>query len=325
MSNDRIMLNDSLELDIYTIGFNGIGESNLVLIKVDSIVHLSFLIDYYSKSTSNEMEEILIKNNIKYLDYVIWTHPHADHTKGLYNILENYTNKETEVIIPGYLFLRDIGDRTNEQKKIIKELKCLNNKEKKDSNFKFKLCRVVGSMVLIEKVYTRLYQEFYFRFDILTPSIDLLEDELQFNDENEVNNYSIACNFRINDRNFIFAGDILNKSIDDVRENLLPGYNGIEFLKVPHHGSESSLNILNWLHKERNIGTSIITQYSNSGIPRRNCIEKYSAASDSIFYINNKGSSQFGLYNGKFDIIRESVKDELNGNVYDVSYISRVV
>lgn len=51
--------------------------------------------DCYKTEEQNAVKMVLEKERIKKVDFVCWTHPHDDHTRGLDEIWKEYCTKET--------------------------------------------------------------------------------------------------------------------------------------------------------------------------------------------------------------------------------------
>ena len=90
---------NNLSLENHVIGYQVQGESTVVLLKKGDNVVFSMVIDSYQQSI-NATIDILKSNNINSLDFLVWTHPHEDHSEGIEILLEEYCNKNTKVIIP---------------------------------------------------------------------------------------------------------------------------------------------------------------------------------------------------------------------------------
>lgn len=314
---NNIIVKNSLMVEIYTLGFNGIGEANLFLVKVDDSVHLSFLIDYYQNNNSDEMKAILNRNGVESINYIIWTHPHEDHTKGLLDVIKNFSGIKTQVLYPGYLLSLDWEKRPKEQKDIISLFKDIQSKKEKVD---FKLEPVAGNMDLYGCTYKFGTSDMELKFIIYTPRLGAVEQKFLLDDEDTINDFSISCCIEINKRNFVFAGDIQNNAINGVNKHLLPYKKGIELLKVPHHGSETSTDIISWISEDLKIGTSIITEYSRSDIPRGPELELYKNRSETTIVIRKKGNTErYGLYHGIYNILTDEFSYSVKGNALDIT------
>ncbi len=77
------------------IGYHDQGESVVFFIKTDGMVAYTGLVDCYKTEEQNAVKMVLEKERIKKVDFVCWTHPHDDHTRGLDEIWKEYCTKET--------------------------------------------------------------------------------------------------------------------------------------------------------------------------------------------------------------------------------------
>ena len=82
-------------------------------------IHLSFLIDYYMLVSKDIIREILSENNIEFFNFICWTHPHADHSKGLFDFLDEFDSEKTTFLYPEYLMGQEWNNRTQDSKKIL--------------------------------------------------------------------------------------------------------------------------------------------------------------------------------------------------------------
>ena len=95
----------SWKVKIYTIGKDANGESNLFLFLVDDKVKYSIVIDSCEEDIKILKDIIEGEYGIEAFDMICWTHPHLDHSKGLLNLLRNYSNKGTKIVIPAELHI----------------------------------------------------------------------------------------------------------------------------------------------------------------------------------------------------------------------------
>lgn len=77
------------------IGYHDQGESVVFFIKTDGMVAYTGLVDCYKTEEQNAVKMVLEKERIKKVDFVCWTPPHDDYTRGLDEIWKGYCTKET--------------------------------------------------------------------------------------------------------------------------------------------------------------------------------------------------------------------------------------
>ena len=90
--DDSIFYRCSLDLVIYTIGYEKEGESVIALIKTDGIVVFSMVIDGYKNKKHNASFDILENEKVANLDFFCWSHPDKDHSLGIEDYIKLFTN-----------------------------------------------------------------------------------------------------------------------------------------------------------------------------------------------------------------------------------------
>ena len=85
------------------IGYHDQGESVVFFIKTDGMVAYTGLVDCYKTEEQNAVKMVLEKERIKKVDFVCWTPPHDDYTRGLDEIWKGYCTKEKMKI----MYLKD--------------------------------------------------------------------------------------------------------------------------------------------------------------------------------------------------------------------------
>lgn len=188
----------------------GEGDSELIKTKAGNI-----LIDAGPKQ--NVLVPLSQKTSLfdKTIDIALITHPDVDHFEGLLKILDYYKVR----------------------------LVVLNNFSSQNGTYielLLRLCKqeipiVVGTTDTI--IYLGQSDTF---LKILYPDIQNLQNIKADND------FSIISLLNLNNKKFLFTGDITAKLLDGVVDKFLKGQT-IDVLKVPHHGAKNTLsdNILN--------------------------------------------------------------------------------
>lgn len=104
---DKIFLiKDCLQIETYVIGYKSQGESILFFILVDDIICFSGAVDCFCLCNDNYTEKILIDKGDVTLDFLCWTHPDLDHSRGMDHLVDNFTDKNTKIWIPEDVDLR---------------------------------------------------------------------------------------------------------------------------------------------------------------------------------------------------------------------------
>lgn len=191
---------DSPYYNNLTVHFIDVGQGDSVLIKY---ANKTMLIDAGEKNRGIDVSVYLKSQNVSTLNYVVGTHPHADHIGGLLTILNKYPVKN--FIDSGY------PHTSNTYQNILKKI------DKK--NITYHVAQR-DEFVDFDKNIT---------IEILNPTKDTTE---------EINDNSAVLKITYNKVSFLLMGDA---GIPIENELLEKKYNiNADFLKVAHHGGVSS-------------------------------------------------------------------------------------
>ncbi len=186
--------------DKLTVHFLDVGQGDCVLITCGE--H-AMLIDAGDNSMGTTVELYLRKQNIKKLDYVIGTHPDADHIGGMDVIIYKF---DCDTII-----LPDFEKNTATYRDVIDTI---NNKN-------YKITRSAAG-----KTYSLGQSE----FTVISPVSDDYGDN--------ANNYSVGIRLTYGDTSFLLAGDAEEEAEEDMLDS---GQElKVDVFKASHHGSRTS-------------------------------------------------------------------------------------
>ena len=95
-----VYFKEKLLIETYIIGYKKQGEAILFFVRTDKGISFSGLVDCFYLKDIDKVRDILESNKICSLDFICWTHPDWDHSKGLKNIIDNYASEKTNIWIP---------------------------------------------------------------------------------------------------------------------------------------------------------------------------------------------------------------------------------
>lgn len=302
LPNKRFVQN-SLVVDIYLIGYKNEGESVVFLIKADSKIIFSAVIDCCKYQNINKTIDILEENNIKKLDYLCWSHPDMDHSKDIEKIFLRYCDKKDTIInIP-----KDYEMLVHSSKTHTANLFDFINDNLFKKNYQvYNVCDVqdvlcysdmLSQLEIIygEKMYTLGIKSF-------APNSNLVRKEIM-HDRFINNNHSIALNISLGDYCFLFAGDIENNTISFFTKKMIPSK--CNYLKIPHHGSLGADKLLNYVTQ---IDTSCVTKFKkgSTNLPVYSVLDRYEKISQETFITfdnTEKKNNNYGVICTEFDIL----------------------
>jgi len=184
-------------LEVY---FLDVGQAESILLKTEG--H-SMLIDAGNLNQDNKMRDYLQKYNVTQLDYLVATHPDADHIGSMATVIRAMDSI-------GAILMPDVTANTQTFSRLLDAI------EEKD----------------LEIINPTVGYEFMFgeaKVEVMAPKSPKYSD---------TNDYSIVLRLVFGNKTFLFTGDAEAKSEN---EQLAAGLNlKADVLKVAHHGSSTS-------------------------------------------------------------------------------------
>lgn len=192
-----------------------------------------------------EIINYLKDQNVKKLDYIISTHPHADHIGGLIDIIDNF--EVGTVLDSGKIHTSKTYE--NYLIKIDQE------------NINFETPRQGDQFEIGES-----------KLHFLHPDQNL--------DDYDLNNSSLIFVFEFGDQNFLFTGDI-EKEVERelLKEN--PELK-VDLIKVPHHGSKTS-SFRGWIRSLEPETAVIQVGENHYGHPAAEVLKLYQSLGSDLF------------------------------------------
>lgn len=160
----------------------------------------TMLIDAGISSYGEKIVEYIKELGYSEIDYLIATHPHADHIGGMKEVVEAFDIGEV------YMPKATASSKTYENL-----LTAIQDK---------------GLTIKTAKAGVSIISESGLTADILAPCSDKYDD---------LNNYSAVVKITYNNSTFLYMGDAEKLSEDEITENV-----SADVIKVGHHGSKSS-------------------------------------------------------------------------------------
>lgn len=184
------------------VHFIDVGQGDATLIKTSG---KNILIDGGDNDKGGTVVDYLKKQNVEKIDYVIATHPHADHIGGLDNVINNF--KVENIILPK--LTDDMVPTTKTYTDLLQSI--MNNK--------------------VNVIQAKTNSS----YNINDGKLTLLAPVGQYTD---INNMSVVSKFSIGEISFLITGDASEQSEKDLIDNNINMNSTV--LRVAHHGSKSS-------------------------------------------------------------------------------------
>lgn len=297
---------------VVTIGYEKQGESIVLLLidnKKDKVLY-SMVIDSYKRHNQNRTLEILQENNVTSLDILCWTHPDSDHSRGLTEILDNYCNSSTRIITPICFWSEDYSVKAfnpnRREKDFILEVKKL-NKDRKCKHHKVAVARN-GYACPEDFIIDSPVEEIRCKLIILSPfdeelsaTIDSYLEDPDRNPAPKRNQTSVSIVFEVGPYRMLFAADTPNAEIEMMNKEQI---DRPIFIKIPHHGSDSSQRLLDYIFPNSNTlacTTVFKSTKAGSNLPHAHVLSKYSDLCEVVCCTGSDPTFNSSLIRADFD------------------------
>lgn len=227
-----------------------VGQSDCVLI---SQKNKNMLVDAGDVGDGDTIVEYLKSQGIKKLDYVIATHPHADHIGGMEDVVDHFPI--------GKIIMSKKSHTTKTYVNLLKKIQA-------------------KGMKITEAKPGTAYKLGQASFSLLAPN--------SYRYGSNINNYSVAFRLLYNKNSFMFVGDCEENAIADIMGNGMPVKSDV--LMCGHHGSANSTT-LEWVEKVRPSYAVISVGAGNSyGHPADAVLQILSGQKVKCFRTDKKGT-----------------------------------
>ena len=184
--------------DNVRVHFLDVGQGDSIFIELTD--GKSMLIDASTAEYCEGIADYIKDNGYSKIDYLVATHPHADHIGGMQDVVE-----QLEI---GEIYMPKASSTTKTYKNLLKAIKAKGNK------------------INTAKAGNTIYSDSSLGIDILAPNSDSYE---------EINDYSVVIKLVYGSKSFLFTGDA-----EKLSENEITADVSADVLKVGHHGSSTS-------------------------------------------------------------------------------------
>lgn len=195
--NDYINTNN----DLLKVHYLDVGQGDSIFIELPN--NETMLIDAAESYQSENIINYLKNLNYQKIDYVIGTHPHADHIGGLKDIINTF-----EI---GKIYMPKVVSTTKTYESLLMAIK--------DKNLKINTAKAGTSIIDTDAL----------KINILAPNNSTYT---------ELNNYSVVTKITYGSTKFLFMGDAEKLSENEIKENVTA-----DVIKIGHHGSNTSSSI----------------------------------------------------------------------------------
>lgn len=305
----------SLRVHVFLIGYADQGESIVVLLKEgEANVLYSIVVDCYEIDGLNKTTEILsgLEGSINML---CWTHPDEDHSIGLDSIINNHCSKDSIVLLPYGLEegvkIRNLGD----VEPVIKQVFDLGNMRTKP------VCSVSAHLKQFDPIDDfQIVDDYGGTVDVtiqaLAPYREYIFEKIHSSKAVDKNDLSIVLVINIGAYRFLLTGDVEDMMISKMGKQY---YQNPVWVKIPHHASNSSTTLLDYLLTDNSLQVlSGTTVKKASGLPNPDVVKAYKNICEQVNATGNptvEENENYGMVRYCFDLFGEkTVRVHCDGN-----------
>lgn len=217
------------------VHFIDVGQGDAILIQNGN---KNMLIDAGDNKYGQLVVDYIRDKGVSKLDYLIGTHPHADHIGGLDDVIKNFDI--------GTIIMPKLNHDTKTYEDVLLAVQ--------DKGLKINAPKIADNYELGDAQWT-----------ILAPNSEEYEN---------LNNYSVVVKLEYGNNSFLFTGDAESLSEGEMLKLHRGEFSGIDVLKLGHHGSSSSTS--DEFLEEVNPQTAVIQlgEDNKYGHPHQETMEK---------------------------------------------------
>lgn len=313
----RVEHYDDIDIRIYVVGYPNEGESIVFSVCAKGMPFVTIVTDCYISDGYNHTIKVLEENHIDQIDAFVWTHPDRDHSIGIIDLLNTYdSERKSKIFLPHTLNGGQDYEVCDESVAALTFLM-----QQYDSNRKYNLNfvslnkgEIPRSLYRIKIIEHSTGNDVDISLKFLAPNSSLIERRDGAGTDFCLNDLSLVYVLNINGFNYLFTGDLINQTVQFIDADDLLNTN---FVKIPHHGSDSSskfVDLLNQNNLENVVSVSTVFVAKND--PKPEILRAYQTFS-TLVCCTGSGDSSFGCVKSTFDINGQlEMEPELFGNAY---------
>lgn len=314
----EVIVRESLLVQTNIIGYKSQGESVVIFIKADGIIRFAGLIDCYRLQETDFVGDLLEENGLKSLDYICWTHPDLDHSKGMKEIIQKYADENTNIWIPEGVEEADItcSQEVQELFAYLKEASVT-----KEARFRVYSASDKKDMMYYGPLtFYHFFDEYPLRIVSYTPNSNMLRKQM-YEDISINNDKSIFCIFQLGELRIALTGDVEDATLRKMPPELMD--QSYHICKIPHHGSDSSIFFVNHCVLKCEIACSTVFRVGRSFLPMEKILDEYSKCTDHLFCTGKKcveeEKDEYGMLIIETNVLNNTYSIVSKGNAERIS------
>lgn len=294
---------------IFVEGHSLQGENIIVALYGDAELIYSCAVDSFVLNDRIVPKDLLHAIEIDHITDLFWTHPHDDHSDGILELIDEF--KPENVYIPSELHSLPSGE-TSVSAGV---LKSINKYKCYDRRFSYqpKIQGIATNFTLYSEFLHVGSYNIPFEIFTIAPCSGKVRNNAVKGHFSTLNDYSIVVSMIIGDFSLLLTGDVQNRMIECADSDLYRPVPTPNILKIPHHGSNDSVNIMTLFSDDQPVDIAITTSKRSSNLPRNEAMQYYNPYCHNIFKIN-PDSKEAAVWGVEVDILKATITQIVNKN-----------
>lgn len=307
MEENIIIVSDcrNLSLKIKVIGYRNQGESIVFEIADISTGQIQYLgcVDSYEVDNTNVTFDYINSKAPKKLDFLCWTHPDNDHSKGLIKIFNNCKSDNTLILMPATMDekLNQSLDLSDAHRQIYDLFDTHNAKN---------IGTLIGISVRLEELIDEIkFQDMNghdvtFTIRAIAPNGGIIRDWRRTKKERVKNILSVGLLLEFGKYKFLLGGDMVDESIEQI---YAPHLKDPLWIKIPHHGSDSSILLPERISFESKNHYACTTAFPSKGLPMDKVLDTYMTKGCSRIDSTHHTKHSYGILEYDFRLFSDQI------------------
>lgn len=308
-----VYVENTLVMETYIIGYKSEGEVILFFVRADGGIGFSGLVDCYKLSDIDKVSEILNDNNIQKLDFICWTHPDSDHSKGLKEIIDSYASVDTDIWIPEGVDVQEITCG-KEVQALFSFLKSCSIKMESPLNV-YSASDIKDLLCYNSICFQKRTEGYPLEMVSYAPNSKIIRKQ-NYLDKFIKNDRSIFFKLALGDVRIFLTGDVENETLGNLGRKFSQEH--VHILKIPHHGSDTSTQFLELGWNGCDIACSTVYRRGHTNLPDREIMKQYKQNSKYLFCTGkvnkNDEKERYGILKVVTDILNKTYQVFCEGN-----------
>ena len=291
-----------LVCEIFILGHPSQGESIIFILYGDQEIIYSCVVDSFVQNNNVVPKDLLINLKVDKITDLFWTHPHDDHSDGLLELIKEFTPRS--VYIPAEL--QQLPEDVNNISANV--LKHINAYKSYDRRYKYQpqVRGLAANMYLYNEFLSVGQYSVPFQLFAVAPCSGKVRKNAVDGNYSTLNDYSVVLELIIGDFSVFLTGDVQNRMIEFMNEELSMSIPTPNILKIPHHGSKDSTRITDLFEDDCITDIAVTTAKQSSRLPREEALQHYNSHCEKVFKISSTAIDT-AIWGVKVDILNATI------------------